>query len=136
MSERPPVVAIFNTNDDLVELLRVTFEQAGFATVSGHIDDLRRGELNLETFVKQHDPDVVLYDISPPYDQHWRFLEVLRKSPALRGRHFVITTTNVRQLHDIVGTREPVYEIVGKPYDLTEITRAVKEASRAHHVER
>jgi hypothetical protein len=34
-------------------------------------------------------------------------------------------------LREVVGRDEHVYEIVGKPIDLEEIVRAVKEASRA-----
>ena len=37
MSSRP-VVAIFNSNDDVVEMLRFAFERAGLVVVSGHID--------------------------------------------------------------------------------------------------
>ena len=45
-----PVVAIFNTNDDVVEMLRIVIEQAGLVAVSGHIDKIRRGEMNLRAF--------------------------------------------------------------------------------------
>jgi CheY-like chemotaxis protein len=130
------VVAVFNTNDDLVELLRVTFEQAGFIVVSGHVDALRRGHMDLSVFLRQHDPKMILYDIAPPYDMHWRFLERIRHSPDMHGQNFVLTSTNAHQVNETVGTREPVYEIVGKPYDLEAITRAVKEASGARPVER
>jgi hypothetical protein len=130
-----PVVAIFNTNDDLVELLRATFENAGFIAVSGHIDDLRRGKLNLPDFLRQHDPKVIVYDIAPPYEPHWQFLEHLRQSDLMRGRQFVVTAINAERVHEVVGTREPIYEVVGKPYDLQENHRAVKEASRARSVD-
>jgi DNA-binding NtrC family response regulator len=129
--QTPIVVAVLNTNDDLVELLRVALEQAGMIVVSAHIDDLRRGTLDLPNFLRQHDPRVVVYDVPPPYEAHWRFFEHLRQSPDLQGREFILTSTNVDRLYETVGTKEPIFELVGKPYDLERITRAVKEASRA-----
>ena len=124
-------IAIFNTNDDLVELLRAALEKAGFVVVSGHVDDARRGTLLLSTFVQEHDPRVIVYDIAPPYEQHWSFLQHVREQPYMKGRDFVLTSTNVRQVQENVGIREPIYEIVGKPYDIQQIIDAVREASRS-----
>jgi DNA-binding NtrC family response regulator len=126
-----PVVAIFDTNDDLVELLRLAFEQAGLIVVTAHIHDLRRGTLDLINFVRQHNPDVIVYDVTPPYEAHWRFLQHTREAPDMIGRQFIITSVNAQQVYENVGTREPIFEIVGKPYDVEQITRDVKEASRA-----
>jgi DNA-binding NtrC family response regulator len=127
-------VAIFNANDDLVELLRAAIEQSGFVAVSGHIDDARRGSLLLSAFVQEHDPKVIVYDIAPPYDRHWAFLEHVRAQPFMEGRQFVLTTTNVSRVREVVGIDEPIYEIVGKPYDIGQVVNAVKEASRARSV--
>lgn len=124
----PPVVAVFNSNDDVVEMLRWVLERAGFVVVSGHVDAIRRGETSLSEFVEAHDPRVIIYDIVPPYDRSWRFLEHLRESTAMRGRRFVLTSTNARRVTEIVGTHEDVHEIVGKPYDLDEIVNAVRTA--------
>ena len=130
MPHRPPVVAILNSNDDLVELMRHLLEQAGFVTVTGHIDDVRRGELDLINFVEQHDPKVIVYDLVPPYDRSWAYLYHLRDSKPLRGRPFVLTSVNATRAKEIVGESEMVYEVVGKPLDLDRIVAAVKEASK------
>jgi hypothetical protein len=42
----------------------------------------------------------------------------------------VLTTTNAAQVQKIAGADEHLHEIVGKPYDLGEVVRAVKEAVR------
>ena len=129
-----PTVAIFNTNDDLVELLRMALERAGFVAVSGHVDDARRGTLLLSAFVQEHDPRVIVYDIAPPYEQHWAFQQHVRGQPYMAGRQFVLTTTNVNRVRETLGIDDPIYEIVGKPYDIDQVVSAVKEASRARPV--
>ena len=128
---RPPVVAVLNSNDDLVELLRNLLEQAGFVTVTGHIDAVRRGDLDLVNFVKQHEPNVIVYDLVPPYDRSWNYLHLLRESEPLRGRPFVITSVNAARASEVVGQSGMVYEVVGKHEDLDRIVAAVREASKA-----
>lgn len=124
----PPVVAVLNTSDDIVELLRIVFEQAGLVVVSAHLDDIRRGETSLADFVQEHDPKLILYDLTPPYDRSWRFLEHIRAAPSMQGRSFVITSTNAARAKEIVGDAAHVYEIIGKPYDINEVRDAVLRA--------
>ena len=131
MPSKNPVVAILNSNDDLVEMLRSLLEHAGFVAVTGHVDDVRRGELDLVNFVKQHEPDVIAYDLVPPYDRSWNYLDLLRDSEPLRGRPFVLTSVNAERAAEVVGHSELVYEIIGKPLDLDRVVAAVKEASKA-----
>ncbi len=122
------VVAILNSNDDILEMLRIALEQAGFVVVSGHIDKIRRDDQRLSAFIDDHDPAVIVYDLVPPYDRSWRFLEHVRASPSLRGRRFVVTSTNVDRATEAIGDAEYVYEILGKPYDINQIVRAVRGA--------
>ena len=124
-----PVVAIFNSNDDVVEMLRYAFEHAGMVVVSGHIDAIRRGHQRLSDFVQEHNPSVIVYDLVPPYDRSWMFLEHLRDTPSMKGRRFVITSTNAQRATEIIGLAEHVHEIVGKPYDIDAIIRAVQAAA-------
>ena len=125
------MVAIVNGNDDVVEMLRLSFEQAGFVVVSVHVDAIKRGATNLTDFVRAHKPQVIVFDLVPPYDRSYRFIEQLRQTQVLNGCQFVLTSTNQTRAQELARTAEEVYEVVGKPCDLEQITRAVKEASRA-----
>jgi CheY-like chemotaxis protein len=120
-------VAIVNSSDDTVEMLRYTFEQAGFATVAAHVPDIKRGRLDLIAFVEQHDPAVLVYDVTIPYAENWNFLRLVRDAEALRGRPIVVTTTNKRALEEIAGPTDAI-EIVGKPYEPQQIVEAVRKA--------
>ena len=130
---RRPVVAIFNSNDDVVEMLRFALERAGLIVVSGHVGAIRRGQQRLSDFIEEHNPSVILYDVVPPYDRSWRFLEHLRETPSLRGRRFVITSTNAQRVREVAGEAEHVLEIVGNPYDLETIVRTVESATRGQY---
>jgi DNA-binding NtrC family response regulator len=127
---RPPVVAVLNTSDDTVEMLRILLETEGFVVVSAHVARLRRGEVSLEEHIAEHDPKVVIYDIAPPYDKSWMFLEHVRNHPSMAGRRFVLTSTHPQRVFELAADSkgETIYEIIGKPYDLQEIVIAVKKA--------
>lgn len=130
-SETPIVVAIVDTNPEIVRLLRVSLEKAGFITLSIYTDEIKTGSANLKAMLQERDPRVIIYDVAPPYDQSWRFLEHLRTTPDFQRRKFVLMSVNVRAVQEIVGREETVFEVVGKDTDILEIVRAVKEASRS-----
>jgi len=122
-----PTIAVFNSSEDTVELLRTALEAEGFQTVAGRIPDVKKGDLDLIDFVNHHTPAVILYDISPPYDANWRFLRLVRSSESLKKHQFVLTTTNKPALEQLVGETEAL-EIIGKPYDLRQVVEAVRTA--------
>src|SRR5688572_7928679 len=131
-AERPPApaVAIINTSPDTVDLLKDVLEQAGFLVVTGYTHDVRDGRLDLEMMMRVTNPAVILWDLTPPYDRNWAFLQLLRTT-VLQGRRLVLTTTNKAQVEKLVGLDHAVYEVVGKADDLDAVVRATKEASRA-----
>lgn len=124
-----PVIAVFNSSDDMVELLRLMLESNGFVVVSGHIADLRRAKIDLQAFVAQNRPAVVVYDLIPPYDTQWAFLDHLRQASPLRGIPFVITSTNARMARELASRDEPVVEVLGRPFDMDELLAAVRRAT-------
>ena len=122
-----PVVAVINSNADTVEMLRLTLQEYGFESVTAHIDDIKRGSLDFPRLLREHDPVAIIYDVPPPYDQNWTFLNLLRTVDAVRGRAVVVTTTHKENLEKLVGPTDAI-EIIGKPYDLEQIIKAVQRA--------
>ena len=126
----PPVAAVINTSPDTVDLLKDVLEKAGFLVVTGYTHEVREGKLDLEMLLRVSDPCVILWDLAPPYDRNYAFLQLLRSS-VLKGRRLILTTPNKARVDELVGRDEDVYEIVGKADDLDNIIRATREASRA-----
>lgn len=123
MSE-PARVLIVNSNDDVVEMLRLKFRQAGWEAATAHVTDAKRGRIDLVEMVQRSEPSVLVYDVAPPYEDNWRYLQTIRSNAAaLRDRPFVLTTTNREQLEKITAEASEAVEIVGKPYDLGEVVR-------------
>lgn len=124
------VVALFNTNPDLLDIVRLGLERAGFIVVVGHVHDIRTGSLDLGPFIDQHRPKVIVYDLVMPYDRNWAFMKHVREHPMMSGRQFVITTPNQRAARAVVGRDEQVHEVVSDE-DVDAIILAVREALKA-----
>jgi DNA-binding NarL/FixJ family response regulator len=124
-----PVVAVINTNPDLVELLKARIEAAGFVVLVMHVAEIRAG-LDLGAVLAQHDPKVIVYDVVAPYERNWRFLEHLRAT-LLKHHRFVLTSPNASALQRLIGKDEAVYEILEDGADIDAIVQAVREAARA-----
>jgi len=119
-------VALFNASDDTVEMVQRLLDAAGMhCLVNCRFADLRKGVVDFGAYLREHDPHVVVIDISPPYDQNWRFFRTLRHDPAMRGRGLVLTTTNKDRLDEEVGKDSLAIEVVGKPYDRQQIMAAI-----------
>ena len=124
------VVALFNTNPDMLEIVRLGLERAGFIVVIGHVHDIRTGALDLGPFIDQHRPRVIVYDLVMPYDRNWAFMKHVREHPMMNGRQFVITTPNQRAAQAVVGRDDQVHEVVSDK-DVDAIILAVRGALKA-----
>jgi CheY-like chemotaxis protein len=127
-NDRPTVIAVINSTPDIVEMLRVAFEHAGFVVVSTFTHLIRAGEVDLEAFIQQHQPQAIVYDIAPPYATNWNLFRHLKQLPALRGRRFVVTSTNPGRLRELADVGQEVLEIVEIPYVITQLVETVAKA--------
>jgi DNA-binding response OmpR family regulator len=125
------VVALFNASDDTVDIVQRMLDASGFSClVACHFADLKKGTVDFSEYLRKHNPRVVIIDISPPYDENWRFFKSMRDAKAMKGRGLVLTTTNKERLDEAVGKDSMALEIVGKPYDLEQIQTAITSALR------
>ena len=129
MNKSQTVIAIINSSQDTVDMLREVLQQQGFTSiVTAHIDEIKSGKLDFVEFVGTHNPRVFVYDVSIPYVENWRALELLMKTDFMRSRRVVVTTTNKRALDSLLGEQTDAIEIIGKPYDIEQVVKAVEMA--------
>ena len=58
------VVALFNSNDDTVAIVRRMLGASGYECLVGcHLADLRKGIVDFGRYMDRHRPDVVIFDI-------------------------------------------------------------------------
>lgn len=124
----PPLVYLINTNWDTLELLQIAMEQNGFATAACLSAKLKTGEVSFEAECKRRAPSAVIYDIGPPYEREWRFMQELTQTRSCAGIPFIVTTTNEPRLRRYIGPTEPVLELFNKPYELDRLVDAVRHA--------
>jgi DNA-binding response OmpR family regulator len=123
------VVALFNASDDTMDMVQRMLGAADITCLVGaHFADLKKGRVDFAHFLKRHEPEVVIFDISPPYMENWTFFKALCDEKTMQGRGLVLTTTNKKRLDEAVGKDSEAFEIVGKPYDFDQIKGAVQAA--------
>jgi CheY-like chemotaxis protein len=131
VAKTPPTVAVFNASQDTIDMLTVFFEQCGYRAVGepwpAH-EPL--GAEAVRAFIAKHRPDVIVFDISFPYDHNWQRCSEFHDAHDTGQIPVVLTTTNEDALTAMVGPT-PTLEIVGKPYDLQRLADAVARALRA-----
>lgn len=124
MSENRPVVAVLNNMEDLVRMFAEILRGAGYDVVTAMLADARRGEVDLVAFLKEHDPRVIIYDVSFPYAVNWTMLEGLRDRGALKDRGVLVTTPNKKAMQDLLRVSD-VLEITGVPDEYSQLVERV-----------
>ncbi|MEQ1912789.1 MAG: hypothetical protein ABMA15_28495 [Vicinamibacterales bacterium] len=122
------VVALFNASDDTVDMMQELLTQSGSnqTLISCHFADLKKGVVDVGKYLSKHNPEVVIFDLSPPYDQNWTYFKSMQLSPEMVGRGVVLTTTNKARLDEFVGDDSQALEVVGKVADLAAIDQAIR----------
>jgi DNA-binding response OmpR family regulator len=126
------IVALFNASDDTVDMVQklLTDADEGQTLIWCHFADLKKGIVNFDRYMDKHNPEVVIFDLSPPYDENWRFFKTMRDARTMQGRGMVLTTTNKARLDEVLGEDSHALEVVGRPTDLQQIDAAIKAETR------
>jgi DNA-binding response OmpR family regulator len=126
------VVALFNASDDTIDMVQnlLTSSDNEQTLIWCHFADLKKGNVDFGKYMDEHNPEVVIFDLSPPYDENWQFFKTMRDAKRMKGRGVVLTTTNKNRLDEVLGEDSRALEVVGRTKDLQEIDAAIKAETR------
>lgn len=121
-----PTVLILNGNEDLLDVLSELLRAEGLSAVCVRIPDIERGREDFRKLVQEHDPAVIVFDVSVPFGRNWATFQELSTRPEVTGRPFVLTTTNREGARTYTGP--DIIELLLKPYDIGQFISAVRDA--------
>jgi DNA-binding response OmpR family regulator len=132
------IVALFNASDDTIDMVQnlLTSSRSEQTLIWCHFADLKKGVIDFEKYMAKHNPEVVIFDLSPPYDENWHFFKTMRDAKVMTKRGIVLTTTNKNRLDEVLGEDSFALEVVGRPYDLQQIDAAIKAETRKAEIAR
>ncbi|MHB8575004.1 MAG: response regulator [Dehalococcoidia bacterium] len=121
------VIAVINSSPDVVDMLELALQDEGYHTVGATLGELLQSEQSLLTFLDEHDPHLIIYDVSPPYPRNWDRFQVVREVETFRNRRVMLTTTDKNALDRLIGPTDS-YEVFSKPFELDILLSAVRQA--------
>ncbi len=122
-----PVVAICNTLQAMCDVVSLILDAEGWHPVTANLTVLQHDVDAICAVLAQHQPHAVIFDIAPPYDHHWQVFLQVRARSALTPTAFIPTSTNTRQLEELVG-RTATLHVISKPFALERLVQAVRQA--------
>ena len=125
MGKRPTVL-VLNGSEDLLDVLSELLRSEGLSPIAVRVPDIERGKADLAVLVKEHEPSLIIFDVSVPFGRSWACFQEISTHPAIVGRPCVLTTTNKEGAEEYTGPE--VIELLLKPYDIDQFLRAVNRA--------
>jgi hypothetical protein len=120
-----PNLGILAATEQRAALLQRCLHEAGYCTRVASILAIMRGEWDVRVWLDGLDPTVILYDIHPPYAEHWYFYRWVGTLPAAARHRFLATTPDRAALEAVAGPGESV-EVVGTRDELATIVRRIE----------
>jgi putative heme iron utilization protein len=69
-----------------------------------------------------------VYDLPRPFERHWNFLRLLKKTDGPKKRTWILTTTDKKALDAALGASGVIEIVFGEPYSISEVVEAIHHA--------
>jgi DNA-binding response OmpR family regulator len=120
-------ILIINSSPDTSEMLEEFFLMQGWTTAVCLLKPLREGILTGGELMATYRPDAILLDVAIPYEANWSIVHQLRNDADVTCP-IVVTTTNEAAIRRLISVDERILEVIGKPYDLSQLHESVLAA--------
>jgi DNA-binding NarL/FixJ family response regulator len=125
-----PTIAIVSAGTEDPESLRAGLEAEGFEAVVARLPEIRTGELDLVTFLEEHDPEVIVYQLGVPYPQSLTFLRLLQDTAIARHRAWVLTAGDPAAVADLLDAAATIPEVTAPEAIVQAVRRALAGRGR------
>src|SRR5262249_23058690 len=105
-------------------------EAEGFEAVVARQAEIRTGELDLVTFLEEHDPQVIVYEVGRAYAQRLTFLRLLQDTPIGPQRPWVLAAADADAVTELLDARTPVPEVSAPGTVVQAVRRALAGPGR------
>lgn len=119
-------IAFLSADAHVAARLRTPLEESGFETETAQIAEIRSGELDLLTFFEEHDPNLVIYELTPPYAQSLTFMRLLQSVPMARHRRWMLATIDRAAVIELLGPTDAVLEVPARGEDPAALVQAIR----------
>jgi DNA-binding response OmpR family regulator len=123
-------IALIEDEPDIVELITIHLERAGYTVKS-----FLRGAA-FYTYLEKNTPDLVILDLMLPDIDGLEICKHLRKRDLTSGISIIILTAKSEETDRIIGLELGADDYVPKPFSPKELVARVKAVLRRHAVDR
>ena len=121
MAER---ILVIDDEPDLLELVRVNLDQAGFS-----VDTAQSGREGLDS-LRRSPPDLMILDLMLPDVSGMEICRQVRSEPALAEMPIIMLTAKADEVDRVVGLELGADDYVTKPFSPRELTLRVRAVLR------
>jgi DNA-binding NarL/FixJ family response regulator len=125
-----PTIAIVSAGSEDCDSLCASLEAEGFEVVVARLAEIRTGELDLVTFLEEHDPQVIVYEVGRPYAQSLTFLRLLQDTAIGRHRAWILAADDAEAVTELLEATMPVPEVSAPGAVVQAVRRALAGPGR------
>lgn len=120
----PPVIAALDDEPDILELLRVSLQKAGY-----RFEGFQEAE-GLYRYLEREKPSLILLDLMLPDTDGLEVCRHIRKSEALAGIPVIMLTARGDEADKVVGLELGADDYVTKPFSVKELVARIHAVLR------